>query len=131
MNRTADASTRILVVDDDEAFLKYMQELLARYEFDVLTAASGKDGIELAKSEKPDLIVLDVMMPDMSGGMTAHHLSENIITKDIPIIFLTSIISHEQEMVVDNKEGSYLFLAKPIKSDRLLQEINRALNLRT
>ena len=127
MAKDNSANTRILVVDDDPAFLKYLEELLKRNDFDVLAASNGKDAIEVATEHLPNLIVLDVMMPEMSGGMTAHHLSENIRTKDIPIIFLTSIISEEQEMLVDNRDGSYQFLAKPIRAERLLEEIAKGL----
>jgi len=118
---------KLLVVDDDEAFLAFLEELLSQSRYQVLTASNGKDGISLAMQEVPDLIILDVMMPDMSGGMAAHYLSENISTQLIPIIFLTSIISEEQEMMVDNQEGNYQFLAKPIKVDRLLSEIEKCL----
>ncbi len=119
---------KLLVVDDDDAFLSFLEELLSRSDYQVLTASNGKDGISMAMQEVPDLIILDVMMPDMSGGMAAHYLSENISTQAIPIIFLTSIISEEQEMMVDNQEGNYQFLAKPIKVDHLLSEVEKCLN---
>jgi len=118
---------KLLVVDDDDAFLAFLEELLSRSQYQVLTASNGKDGISTAMQEIPDLIILDVMMPDMSGGMAAHYLSENISTQSIPIIFLTSIISEDQEMMVDNQEGNYQFLAKPIKVDHLLDEIEKCL----
>ena len=120
-------SPKLLVVDDDDAFLAFLEELLSRSNYQVLTASNGKDGISVAMQEIPDLIILDVMMPDMSGGMAAHYLSENISTQAIPIIFLTSIISEEQEMMVDNQEGNYQFLAKPIKVEHLLNEIGKCL----
>lgn len=118
---------KILVVDDDDFFRSFLEELLGRSGYEVVSAPDGTRGIELATKEIPDLIILDVMMPDMSGGVTAHHLSENITTANIPIIFLTSIISEEQEMMVDNKNGSYQFLAKPIRAERLLEEVGKAL----
>jgi CheY-like chemotaxis protein len=118
---------KILVVDDDDFFRSFLEELLGRTGYEVVSAPDGTRGIELAIKEIPDLIILDVMMPDMSGGVTAHHLSENNATRDIPIIFLTSIISEEQEMMVDNKESSYQFLAKPIRAERLLEEVEKAL----
>ena len=118
---------KLLVVDDDDAFRTFLEELLSRSQYEVLMAANGKDGVALAMQEIPDLIILDVMMPDMSGGMAAHYLSENISTQTIPIIFLTSIISEEQEMMVDNQEGNYQFLAKPIKVEHLLEEIEKCL----
>jgi CheY-like chemotaxis protein len=127
MPDTDNPARSILVVDDDMAFQKVMQEMLQREGYNVLLASNGHDAIEIAQREVPALIFLDVMMPGMSGGMTAHHLSENIVTSPIPIIFLTSIISEEQEMVVDNEDGSYLFLAKPINAERLREEISKVL----
>lgn len=127
MTENGSKMAKLLVVDDDDSFRLFLEELLGRTGYEVLSAANGTHAIELATREIPDLIILDVMMPDMSGGMTAHHLSENITTKDIPIIFLTSIISEEQEMMVDNKDGSYQFLAKPIRAERLLEEVEKAL----
>jgi len=127
MPDTASNLPKLLVVDDDDAFLAFLEELLSRSQYQVLTASNGKDGVSAAMQEIPDLIILDVMMPDMSGGMAAHYLSENISTQSIPIIFLTSIISEEQEMMVDNQEGNYQFLAKPIKVEHLLDEIEKCL----
>lgn len=127
MTESSSKMAKILVVDDDDSFRSFLEELLGRTGYEVVSAPNGTNGIEQAAQELPDLIILDVMMPDMSGGMTAHHLSENIATKDIPIIFLTSIISEEQEMMVDNKDGSYQFLAKPIRAERLLEEVEKAL----
>ena len=127
MSETTSGLPRLLVVDDDDAFRAFLEELLSRSQYEVLTAANGKEGISLAMQEIPDLIILDVMMPDMSGGMAAHYLSENISTQSIPIIFLTSIISEDQEMIVDNREGNYQFLAKPIRVEHLLGEIEKCL----
>jgi CheY-like chemotaxis protein len=123
----AETPKTILVVDDDVSFLIFLEELLKKSGYTVLSASSGQDAIEITSRELPDLILLDVMMPEMSGGMIAHHLSEDSRTSDIPIVFLTSIISEEQEMLVDNKESSYQFLAKPIRAERLLSEVRKAL----
>ncbi|MGD8743933.1 MAG: response regulator [Granulosicoccaceae bacterium] len=122
-----DVQQTILVVDDDASFLIFLEELLKKSGYKVLSASSGKEAIAIASEKLPDLILLDVMMPGMSGGMTAHHLSEDSRTRNIPIVFLTSIISEEQEMLVDNKDGTYQFLAKPIRAERLLAEMHKAL----
>ena len=127
MSEKTSGLPKLLVVDDDDAFRAFLEELLSRSQYEVLTAANGKDGVSLAMQEIPDLIILDVMMPDMSGGMAAHYLSENISTQSIPIIFLTSIISEEQEMIVDNREGNYQFLAKPVRVEHLLEQIEKCL----
>lgn len=130
MNNSASGVASILVVDDDPSFLTYIEELFKRNNFSVLSARNGMDAIRLATEHTPDLIVLDVMMPEMSGGMTAQHLSRDERTRDIPIIFLTSVINESQEMLIDNKEGSYQFLAKPIRAGHLLEHVNRVLGLR-
>ena len=124
---TAHTQKTILVVDDDPSFLIFLEELLKKSGYSVVSASNGDDAMAQAGSVLPDLILLDVMMPEMSGGMIAHHLSEDPRTRDIPIIFLTSIISEEQEMLVDNKDSSYQFLAKPIRAERLLSEVRKAL----
>lgn len=119
--------TTILAVDDDPSYRKFLQELLKRAGYEVIAASDGEEGLKLAKKHHPSLILLDVLMPGMSGGMVAYQLSENILTREIPILFLTSIIEQEQEMVVCHLDGQYPFLAKTIGADRLLQEVERAL----
>jgi CheY-like chemotaxis protein len=122
-----DNNRKILVVDDDSSIRSYLSQLLDKHGYQVLEAEDGKQCLELAKAEIPDLIIMDVFMPEMSGGVTAHRLSENMVTSGIPIIFLTSMINEEQEMEVENFEGSYVFLSKPIDNNKLFAEITRAL----
>jgi len=128
MPANGDRKIKVLVTDDDNAVQALLKEFLTREGYEVLQAGSGMECIEIAKEQTPDLILLDVIMPEMGGGMAAHRLSENILTRNIPIIFLTSMISKEQEMVVDNEDGSYLFLSKPIEVDKLLKEMDKALS---
>jgi len=118
---------RILVVDDDKAVLELAKIKLEQLEYDVITATSGKDCLEIAEREKPDLILLDIIMPVLDGGETAHLLLENPETKDIPIIFLTSIISEQEEIGQLGKAGGHLFVAKPFNKERLLGAIKKAL----
>lgn len=124
---SANNSISILAVDDDPSYRKFLQELLKRAGYEVIAAADGEEGLKLARKHRPNLILLDVLMPGMSGGMVAYQLSENILTREIPILFLTSIIEQEQEMVVCHLDGQYPFLAKTIGADRLLSEVERAL----
>ncbi|GMR07853.1 MAG: response regulator [Gammaproteobacteria bacterium] len=124
---TEEQRARILVTDDDSSIRTYVKELLTRQGYAVLLAEDGMQCLELARNEQPDLILMDVFMPEMSGSLAAHRLAENVLTKDIPIIFLTSMINKEQEMVVENLDGSYVFLSKPIDNEKFLAEINRVL----
>ena len=82
---------RILIVDDEDDIREVAQvslELVGH--FDVLTAACGRDGVERARSDQPDAILLDVMMPDMDGPSTLAKLRADPATRDIPVLFLTA-----------------------------------------
>ena|SRR5438270_3357499 len=85
------STRRILIVDDEDDIREVAQvslELVGHWE--VLTAASGRDGISSARSERPDAILLDVMMPDMDGPSTLAQLQADPLTRDIPVVFLTA-----------------------------------------
>ena len=117
----------ILVVDDEKAILELAEVKLKELGYDVITATNGKDCLKIAKGGKPDLILLDVMMPELDGNKTAQLLLENPKTKDIPIIFLTSIISEEEERESAGEIGGHLFVAKPLDKQRLSEAIKKAL----
>ena len=115
---------KILVVDDEEGSLEMAEIRLKEFGYEAITATNGKDGLRMAEKECPDLILLDVMMPEMDGGEIAYLLSENPKTKDIPIIFLTSLVSEREEF---KRAKGYLFVAKPFDKEKLLRVIKEAL----
>ena len=80
----------VLVIDDNEDILRLVEATLQRSEFKVLKASGGREGIQIAREQKPDLILLDIMMPDVDGFMTSNFLKQYPETKNIPIIFLTA-----------------------------------------
>ena len=121
------AGAKLLVVDDEpDAVLILARTLLARG-YRVTTAKSGLQAINLAKAEKPDLILLDILMPDMDGMQVAATLQEDPTTRDIPVIFLTCLITKKtQEIGLRYHDaGQYAFIAKPYDLDNLLMEIDR------
>jgi len=81
---------RILLVDDDEALLTVFGGSLKNHGYDVITAPNGKDGIEKAKTEKPDIILLDQVLPDIQGNEVLKTLKEDPETKGIPIAMLSN-----------------------------------------
>jgi CheY-like chemotaxis protein len=116
---------RVLVIDDSEFTLKTMQRSLHRH-FDVITANSGADGIAKAKSEKPDMILLDMMMPGMDGIQVCNHLTADEETKDIPIIFVTSV----DNRLIETKcleMGARDYIEKPIMIELMIQRIENVL----
>ena len=82
--------TKILVVDDEKDVVELLSFLLEKDGYNVVTASNGREALEAVPSEKPDLILLDVMMPEMDGYTVQTQLLENPSTKDIPIIILTA-----------------------------------------
>ena len=87
----------ILIVDDEKDVLSVLEKGLTSEGYSVITASSGNDAIVLAKSRHPDLIILDLEMPDMYGGNIARMLKEDPETKTIPVVFLTGMFPKEEE----------------------------------
>jgi CheY-like chemotaxis protein len=112
----------ILVVDDDKVTLRTLEKILIRAGYSVIPLSLGKEAIKIAKDRSPGLIILDIMMPDMDGGDVAAVLKNDPITKNIPIIFLSSLITWREEQSSSKEHGLY-FMSKPIVRDKLLMKI--------
>ena len=119
---------KILIVDDDAKELELYQDILSSEGFDVLTAGSGEDGLKLAIENIPDLILLDVMMPEKDGGKVAQDLLENNKTKNIPVIYLTSIITEEEVKAQHGVVSGRFIISKSSNRAELIQRINEALS---
>ena len=115
---------KILIVDDVISNVLLLKILLTNEKFQVCTANNGTTCIEQAKKEHPDLILLDVMMPDISGFDTAVILKKDEETKDIPIIFLTAL-NTPADLVHGFKVGASDFLTKPFNKEELVMRVNR------
>ena len=121
---------KVLVIDDEVDFCYFVKKnLMQSGLFDVVIATNGKDGIKLAKNEKPDIILLDLFMPDMPGEDVADALKENTVTADIPILFVTALATNDD--IVDSKEnkiGNNYILPKPIRTKILIETIMKILS---
>lgn len=104
---------RVLLIEDDPDIQK-IAAMALRFDgrFEVMQANSGKQGLELAKREQPDLVLLDVMMPEMDGYETLRHLKEDERTSAIPVVFL-SARALEQEVQRGKSMGAIAYLTKP------------------
>lgn len=114
---------RILAVDDEREVLSLLKKRLESVGYEVLTATNGRQALDIATSEKPDLIILDILMPEMDGSEAAAALHENSLTKDIPILFLTCLFTKREERLGGHEIGPNYFLAKPYESQELLEEV--------
>lgn len=122
------AVKKLLIVDDEPDLCRVLKKNLeAQGEFEVLTATDGTTGLKMAKKERPDLILLDIVMPDKSGAEVAEELLEHPLTRTIPIIFVTAIISDLDLEDTGGYVGNRMFIPKPIDMDDLLVKINTVL----
>ena len=114
---------RILLVDDDEKMLKLFGDLLLSQGFEVISANNGNDGLRLAIEKMPNLIILDVMMPGKDGGQVGRDLFENNKTKNIPVIFLTSLVSEEEVGKDGGKIAGRFYMSKSTDKKELIKKI--------
>ena len=119
---------KILIVDDVVSNVLLLKILLTNEKFQVCTANNGTMCIEMARKEHPDLILLDVMMPDMNGFDTATVLKKEEGTKDIPIIFLTAL-NTPQDLVHGFQVGASDFLTKPFNKEELVMRVTQQISL--
>jgi CheY-like chemotaxis protein len=121
---TSVGKKKILVVDDDPTTLKMLEGILGAAGYDVVRASAGQDAIDLAREQKPDLLVLDIELPGMDGINVAFKLRELPETKNIPIVFLSALMGKEIERETSATPRSS-FLRKPVIKDVLLGELKK------
>ena len=116
---------KILIIDDEEDVITYLSTLFIDNGYEVTSANDGKEGVQKAISENPDLITLDVSMPEESGVRTLRDLQSNEVTKNTPVIIVTGVSTDIKRFIESRKqvhppEG---FFEKPIDRDKLLEKV--------
>jgi len=117
---------KILLVDDEPDILEFLKYNLTREGYLVLCAATGREAIEIAKKEHPELILLDIMMPDMDGIETCSHIREITSLKNVLIAFLTAR-NEDYSQIAGFEVGADDFISKPVKPKVLLSRIKALL----
>jgi CheY-like chemotaxis protein len=118
---------KILVIDDEPDFVIFLQTLLEDNGFEVATAADGATGLAKAKTEKPDLITLDISMPGKSGVQVYRDIRSNPETEDIPVFIVTGVVDFRQLMYQKSVQAPEGFLRKPIDNNVFLMTVNKVL----
>ncbi len=121
---------RILIVDDDPRNLKLLDFRLKSVGHETIFAMDGGEALELATREKPDLVLLDIMMPVMDGFQVLRKLKSQEETKNIPVIMLTSKMQ-EKDIVFGIEAGATDYVTKPFSFAELKARVNRALASRS
>lgn len=119
----------VLMVDDTPANLHVLFDLLSESGFEVLVAEDGESALARAQYTRPDLILLDVLMPDMDGFETYRRLKENSVTQSIPVIFMTSLVD-TVDKVKGLRLGAVDYITKPFQIEEVLARITTHLTLR-
>ena len=119
---------KILIVDDVMSNVLLLKVLLTNEKFAIATASNGRQALEQVEKENPDLVLLDVMMPDMSGFEVPQHLKSNPNTADIPIIFLTALNS-TADIVKGFQVGANDFISKPFNKEELIIRVTHQISL--
>ena len=117
----------ILIVDDDPLIGQFLVDVLDGKGFTVTVARNGKEGLEAARSQKPDLILLDVMMPELNGFQVCEALRRDARLEAIPVVMLTAMENQKlNELAFE--AGAEVCMTKPFQPDRLVNIINLAIN---
>jgi twitching motility two-component system response regulator PilH len=117
------AIKRILIVDDSPTERHVLNDLLTKAGFEVVASDSGEDAIHKSKQAKPDLILMDVVMPGLNGFQATRAISRDPETKSIPIILCTSK-SQETDKIWGLRQGARDYIVKPVNRDELLAKIH-------
>ncbi len=116
---------KIFVVDDEKIITEFISAALTTGGYTCVVSNKAEGVVETARKEKPDLIILDIMMPDMDGTDLNICLKEDEVTKNIPVIFLTGLIQKSEEQIDTSKKD--IILAKPFSMQQLLNKIKEVL----
>ncbi len=113
---------KILVVDDTALYLDQIRQILSGAGYEVITASSGMEALEKAKQEHPDLIFLDIVMPEMDGFAACRELTKACETRDIPIAFVSSK-DQEADRVWAELQGAKAYITKPYTAEQILDQV--------
>ena len=125
--------SKILVIDDDPNTVRLLEKWCENAGKDVIGSLNGREGIVRAREEQPDLILLDVMLPDIGGLDVVRELRTDPATDTIPVFFITVTLGVEQDKgdeTVDVDGRLYRIFAKPLHPQKLLSEIRKSINRR-
>jgi len=117
---------RILIVDDEEGIVKVVKMYLEHHDYEVITASDGQEGLDKAKTQKPDLIVLDLMLPKINGYKVCGLLKRDARYAKTPVIMFTAK-AQEKDVKLGKKVGADAYITKPFEPEILLAKIKELL----
>jgi CheY-like chemotaxis protein len=124
---TPKITKRVLVADDDADILIVVGSILKNAGYGVDTARDGKECLQKMAAHLPDVVILDIMMPNMNGGEVARLLKTHPKTSTIPIIFLTAVDDRKMMKTALFELGVEFYLTKPVDTDEILEKVKEAI----
>ena len=118
----------VLIIDDSPTEVHVMQKALEKHGFDTATAKDGKEGLQIARDIKPDLILMDVVMPGLNGFQATRELSRDPETAAIPVVMVTTK-NLETDRIWGMRQGAVDYLVKPVSDAELVRKAQAALSL--
>ena len=117
---------RILIVDDSPTQTLSISKILKKHGHEVLTAKDGEEGVEVAKKELPDLVLMDVVMPKINGFQATRQITKNPSTSHIPVIIVTTK-DQETDRIWGARQGAKSYVTKPVEEDLLMDAVDQHL----
>lgn len=117
----------IMIIDDEEDMRVYMQTLLRKAGYETKTAVNGEDALERIDDINPDLITLDILMPQKSGLKFFQTLRERAGTRELPVVVVSGISGHSEFFEKEVLGGPTIFIEKPIEPDTFLKQVRELL----
>jgi len=116
----------VLIIDDSPTELHMFQKMLEKNGFDTLVADSGEEGIKQARAQRPDLILMDVVMPGMNGFQATRKLTQDPMTSSIPVVMITTK-DQETDKIWGMRQGAVEYVVKPVAEKQLIAMINQVM----
>jgi len=116
----------ILIADDSPTEIYVLKKMLEKHDHQIITAEDGEQAVEVTNKEKPDLVLMDVVMPKLNGFQATRRLSRDPATQHIPIIIVSSK-NQETDKLWGMRQGARGYLGKPVTEEQLINEINSLL----
>ncbi|MFA6159724.1 MAG: response regulator [Parcubacteria group bacterium] len=121
------ANKKILIIEDEETLQKALTQYLEEENFEVFGAMDGEKGVEMVKKEKPDLVLLDIILPKKDGFKVLEEIKQNENTKNIPVILLTNLESIEDIQKAFDKGATTYLVKSEYKLEDIVKKINETL----
>ncbi len=118
---------RALIVDDEPDIIEHVGSILAKSGFEVSGTTKSREALSLAQNKKPSVIILDICMPDLDGSELGNILQNDSLTKDIPIVYLTGLVTKDEFGSFERMGRNYV-VAKPVGYAELIEVVNKAIS---